>query len=62
MQNCLSVTRNSWVLLCKVIFYFSNIPGLRKHDVCFLITIRAKKAQNQIGYDRKQPFADQVSD
>lgn len=33
--------------------------GLRKHDVCFLITIRAKKTHDEIGFNRKLPFADQ---
>ena len=34
--------------------------GLRKHDVCFLVTIRAKLSLHQ-DYDHKMSFADQVS-
>ncbi|XP_057315687.1 RNA helicase aquarius-like [Hydractinia symbiolongicarpus] len=33
--------------------------GLRKHDVCFLITLRAKKTFKTVKYDRTLPFHDQ---
>ena len=33
--------------------------GLRKHDVCFLVTVKAKMAPHQT-FDWSQPFVSQV--
>jgi len=35
----------------------SEWEALRKHDVCFLLCIRAKKSRENLYYDRKLPFA-----
>lgn len=35
------------------------LPGLRKHDVCFLITVRPTKPYGT-KFDRRRPFIEQV--
>ena len=34
-------------------------PALRKHDVCFLLTVRAKMSLHE-GFDATRPFVSQV--
>lgn len=45
-------TKNNWTCLYV-------LPGLRKHDVCFLITVRPTKPYGT-KFDRRRPFIEQV--
>lgn len=40
-------------------FFFSPFPGLRKHDVCFLVTVRPNLPYGT-RFDRRQPFVEQT--
>lgn len=44
-------------ILMQKCLYIS--PGLRKHDVCFLITVRPTKPYGT-KFDRRRPFIEQV--
>lgn len=40
--------------------WYHMLLGLRKHDVCFLVTVRAQMSLNDT-FDSKQNFAKQVN-
>jgi len=45
------------IILSTKQFLRDEWEGLRKHDACFLVTIRARKSLSNMGYDKKLPFA-----
>ena len=47
------------VCMWRTAHIFVSRPGLRKHDVCFLLTVRAKMSLHE-GFDATRPFVSQV--
>lgn len=48
-----------FLVLLLTLFFFNFFSGLRKHDVCFLITVRPTLPYGT-RFDRRQPFGEQT--